>query len=139
VILLDTNVISELTRPKPEQKVMRYLESLPEHQTYITCITVQELWAGTLQLPPGTRRTGLEVRTRRIVDEMFVGRVLEYTLASAWICGKIIASNLQRGHRPNEADAQIAAIAMLNRMAVVTRNTGDFDHEGLTVINPWDT
>lgn len=136
-MILDTNVISELTLPSPDKNVMQFLGNLRPEDTFISCVTVHELWSGCLRLPIGARRDGLITRTKRMIEENFSGRVLDYDLAAAWICGDIIAANLRRGHTPKLADAQIAAIAMSHNFTLLTRNVKDFQHKGLTVINPW--
>ena len=135
MILLDTKVLSEMTRPSPEPKVVRWLEA-NEPLLALPAIALAELRYGVARLPMGRRRTSLMnfwLKTR----ERFVGRIYSFDERAAEAYGDLAAAAELIGRRLNVADGQIAAIARVHRMSVATRDQGDFEASGVSVVNPW--
>lgn len=135
MILLDTNVLSEMTRPLPEPKVVHWLEA-NEPLLALPAIALAELRYGIARLPLGRRRTSLMdfwLKTR----DRFVGRIYSFDERAAEAYGDLAAAAELIGRRLNVADGQIAAIARVHRMSVATRDEGGFDASGVSVVNPW--
>ncbi|MGQ0484982.1 MAG: type II toxin-antitoxin system VapC family toxin [Hyphomicrobiales bacterium] len=137
MVILDTNIVSELTRPNPERKVVAWLDRQFEGQVYLTAITKAEIVFGLECMPAGRRRFELEEIYKRLFLTRFLGRVLPFDDECTHAFARLAASAIRRGMSFGSADLQIAAIALSNGFAVATRNTSDFDHEGLELINPW--
>ena len=135
MILLDTNVLSELTRTLPEPKVVRWLEE-NDPLLALPSIALAELRYGIARLPTGRRRTSLLDFWSKTC-ERFVGRVYSFDERAAEAYGDLAAAAERIGRRPNVADAQIAAIAKVNRMTIATRDEDDFAASGVPVVNPW--
>jgi toxin FitB len=137
VILLDTNVISEMMRPKPDSDVESWFESVEGLPLYISAITEGELWAGLHRLAAGKRRNLLTALIQETLERDFGGRVLPFDSAAAKAFGKINADRLSRGRPIDTADCQIAAIASVKGLRLATRNIRDFDYSGIVVLDPW--
>ncbi len=137
MIILDTNVISELMRPRPEPRVVNWLRQQSWQDVFTTVVTEAELWFGVELLPAGRRRQDVSGRVRTTLTEDFAGRILEFDRSAAGEFGRLHAAHKRSGGQSSFADSVIAAIATAKRFAVVTRNTGDFTHTGLPLINPW--
>lgn len=137
-LLLDTNVLSELIRPKPSAAVLDWFEG--EHRRlYISSITRAELLTGVLALPAGRRRRELEAAVRDLLDARFGAWCLPFDSAAAEAFARIEAERLKTGRLASTEDTQIAAIARTHDLVVVTRNAVHFEAiSGLEVINPWD-
>ncbi len=135
MILLDTNVLSELTKPTPSAHVVAWLND-NEPKLALSAVTLAELRYGIARLPDGKRKSSL-IRFWDTTRDRFKGRTFPFDERTAEIYGDIVAEAEKQGRRLNVADAQIAAIALAHRMSVATRNTGDFENTGVTVINPW--
>ena len=135
MILLDTNVLSELTRALPEPKVIGWLEA-NDPLLALPSIALAELRYGIARLPAGRRQASLLdfwSKTR----ERFVGRIYSFDERAAEAYGDLAAAAERVGRRLNVADGQIAAIAKVHRMSVATRDEGDFSSTGVDVVNPW--
>jgi predicted nucleic acid-binding protein len=138
MIVLDTNVLSELMRPRPAETVVAWVASNPASGQYTTSITQAEILYGILSLPAGRRRTQLLNVTRAMFAEDFAGRVLGFGSDAAPLYAQI-ASDRRRAGRPiSHFDAQIAAIARACGARIATRNVSDFGECGVTLINPWE-
>ena len=137
MILLDTNVLSELTRPRPEPRVVQWLED-NEPSLALPSIALAELRYGIARLPTGRRQTSLLEFWTATCDR-FLGRIFSFDQHAAAVYGDIAAAAARAGRRLNVADGQIAAIARVHGMSIATRNVGDFEAAGVTVINPWDS
>ena len=137
MIILDTNVVSELMRPVPAEELMRWLEGLPATSLFTTSITQAEILHGILLLPAGARRSAFETAAEAMFSVEFNGRILPFGSQSAQPYAQIAASRQRAGRPIAHLDAQIAAIAQSAGAPVATRNGKDFDHCGVTVINPW--
>ena len=139
MIVLDTNVVSELILPAPALTVSEWVSRQAREELHTTAVTEGELLFGVLRLPYGRRRSEL---TRSIEDilGLFSGRILPFDSAAAKEYGAILAHRQTIG-RPLERqrlDVQIAAIARANGFAVATRDVADFTDCGIQIINPWE-
>lgn len=138
MIVLDTNVISELMCPRPETKVVNWLRAQRFEDVFTTVMTAAELWYGVHLLEPGRRRADIELRVRAMLKQDFAGRILDFTSGAAAEYGRLHALQKRSGRMADIADTQIAAITLHKGFAIVTRNVGDFAHTGLQVVNPWE-
>lgn len=138
MIILDTNVISELARPVPDPRVLSWLDSLEVSDTATTAITAAELRYGVTRLPDGHRRRELTVVIRGILTEDFQGRVLPFDERASVRYADIVAGRERVGRPIGVADAQIAAICRDLSAVLATRNSGDFEETGIELINPWE-
>ena len=139
MIVLDTNVLSELMRPAPAEIVVRWVTAQPLTSLYTTSITQAEILHGIMLLPSGRRRNALETAAEAMFGEDFRGRVLPFGSNEAQPYARIAAERRRAGRPISHFDAQIAAIARSAGAAVATRNVADYDACGVEVINPWDT
>lgn len=139
MIILDTNVVSEILRPAPEQHVIDWLAAQDGANIYLTAITEAELRHGVAILPEGKRRDGMAVMIDQIIREDFASRVLPFDSPAAEAFAAIGAARRTIGLPIIHADCQIAAIARVHGAAVATRNTPDFADCGIDLINPWNS
>ena len=137
MILLDTNILSELMRPTPEAAVEQWLASQPAASVFISAITEAELRYGLALMPSGKRRSALAVEIENMLGEDFSGRILPFDSPAAVAFAEIAAERRQAGQPISQADAQIAAIARSRGAALATRNVPDFEGCGVEIINPW--
>lgn len=135
--LLDTNVVSEWTKPKPDAGVVAWCASVDEDRTFISVITIAELRYGIERLTAGRRRVRLEEWLEHELKVRFEGRIISIDAAICDAWGKVVARADQQGRPANTMDAFLAATAELHQLTVVTRNTGDFRKLTKSVINPW--
>jgi predicted nucleic acid-binding protein len=136
-IILDTNVVSEPKRPVPDPKVRAWFETQDVERLYLTTTVVAELALGVERMPAGRRRADFRRWLDALVTEDFYGRILMFDVEAALIYGKIVADALARGRPPTVGDAQIAAVARRNRMAVASRDVGGFEALDVPIIDPW--
>ena len=137
MIVLDTNVISELLRPKPDGTVEGWLADQPPASVFTTAITEAEILYGVRLLPDGKRKQELLAAIGPIFVEDFAGRVLPFDGDGADAYATLAVARRQLGRPINQFDAQIAAIAVSRAAAIATRNVSDFADLGVAVINPW--
>jgi hypothetical protein len=137
VLILDTNVISEILRPEPHETVVQWFEEQPRHQLFTTAITQAEILYGITLLPTGSRRQKLLEIAEAIFEEDLSSRVLAFGAEAAGYYAQIAAARRSAGRPISQFDAMIAAIARLHDGKLVTRNVSDFDNCGIDVINPW--
>jgi predicted nucleic acid-binding protein len=135
MIVLDTNVVSELMRPEPADRVRVWADT--KAAVAVTAVTVAELLYGLARLPHGARRAQLEQAARWLVDEEFAGRVLPFDRAAAEHYADLAADRDRRGRPLGIADAQIAAICRSRGAGLATRNTRDFEETGIGLVDPW--
>ena len=136
MILLDTNVVSEVMKTQPVEAVVAWLNSQDSERLYVSAITIGEIAYGLRILPDGKRRSGLHERFERFVALAFDQRVLAYDESAARVYGELMGDRKELGLPLSVPDGQIAAIARLNHLAVATRNVLDFEHCGIDVLNP---
>ena len=137
MILLDTNVISELMRAEPSPAVVDWFGAHEAADLFISAVTEAELRTGVAILPEGQRRDRLQSALDDMINQDFQGRVLPFDSAAARAYADIAARPRAAGRPIAEADCQIAAIARATGAPVATRNIKDFDGCDITVINPW--
>lgn len=138
MILLDTNVLSEFMRPQPSAQVLSWLNGQPAEEVWISAISRAEIELGLALLPEGRRQAALAQAAQAMFDEDFAGRCLPFDEAAAGHYARIVSARVQAGRPISVEDAQIAAIALAQRMVLATRNTTDFERiDGLALINPW--
>lgn len=137
MIVLDTNVISELLRPKPDGAVATWLADQPPASIFTTAITEAEILYGVRLLPDGKRKHELLAAIAPIFAEDFAGRVLPFDEDAADAYATLAVARRQIGRPISQFDAQIAAISASRGAAIATRNVADFADIGLVVIDPW--
>jgi predicted nucleic acid-binding protein len=137
MIVLDTNVLSELMRPSPSEAVSRWIADQPFTDLFITAVTQAEILFGLALLPTGHRRAGLENAAQQMLEEDFANRILAFNESAARQFAVIAATRRRLGRPISTLDAQIAAIASAQGASVATRNVVDFEDCGLTIIDPW--
>jgi hypothetical protein len=135
--LLDTNVVSEWTRPRPDPGVVAWLAKADEDRTFISVITVGELRHGIERLPAGARRRRLDAWLTDQVPLRFEERLLVVDAETANIWGRVMVRGQTAGRPPGTMDAFIAATVLRHDMTLVTRNVSDFETLGVKLINPW--
>jgi len=139
MIVLDTNVLSELMRPAPSEAVLRWVAGKPGDALFTTTVTQAEILFGLALLPEGRRRSDLLEAAEQMFSEDFAGRVLPFDAAAAIAFAHIAAGRRRMGRPTGAFDAQIAAIAGSCGASLATRNVADFLDCGLSIINPWDS
>jgi predicted nucleic acid-binding protein len=137
MILLDTNVISEMMRVRPEPSVSTWLDKYPKEELWTASIVLAELLSGIDLMPTGRKQKVLREAVEAMIAEDFQGRILDFDLRSARHYGQILATRRDLGRPIREFDAQIAAIASVHGAILATRDVNDFAACGLTIINPW--
>ena len=137
MVLIDTNVVSELMRLTPDREVMAWFSAQDSAELYLTAVTEAELRAGAAILPAGRRRDRLAAEVDAMVQEDFAGRVLPFDSLAAKAYAEIAATRRSLGRPILEADCQIAAIARVTNAAIATRNRADFELCGIALIDPW--
>jgi predicted nucleic acid-binding protein len=137
MIILDTNVVSELMRPAPADRVIRWVASQAATSLYTTSITYAEILHGILMLPAGKRRKNFEQAAELMFDEDFAGRILPFGSDGAFFYAEVATERQRRGRPISQFDAQIAAIARATGAGLATRNVSDFDHCGIDIVDPW--
>jgi hypothetical protein len=138
MIVLDTNVLSEVLRPVPEASVMAWLASQPRASLFTTAVTRGEILYGIRLLSDGKRRRGLWDAAIKIFDAEFAGHVLSFDSEAADMYAEISASRRIAGKPISQFDAIIVAVARSRGASLATRNIKDFDDCGTDVINPWE-
>jgi predicted nucleic acid-binding protein len=138
MILLDTNVVSEVMKARPAEAVVTWLNVQKSEKLYVSAITIGEIAYGLRILPDGKRRSGLRERFEQFIALAFDRRMLAYDESAARIYGELMGVRKELGHPMSVPDGQIAAIARHNHLAVATRNVVDFENCGIDVINPFE-
>ena len=138
MIVLDTNVVSELMRVEPSESVVRWIAGRPPTALCTTAITQAEIFLGVQLLPKGKRRDVLEETAQEIFDKDFAGRVFPFDSDTAHAYARIISARRRSGRPISQSDAQIAAIARSLGFDLATRNVSDFEGCGIEVFDPWN-
>ncbi|MDH4571872.1 type II toxin-antitoxin system VapC family toxin [Salinicola acroporae] len=138
MIVLDTNVLSELMRPAPNARVIDWLDRQTATQVAVTSITVAEILYGIERLPGGRRKRDFATLAAAMFDEEFAGRILPFDAEAAVHYAERVATAEAAGRKAQMADAQTAAICIAHTATLATRNLKDFQSMGVTLINPWD-
>ena len=137
MIILDTNVLSELMRPAPNSAVEVFIDSQPITSLFTTTIVQAEIFAGIALMPEGRRRSAAETYARRLFVEKLAGRVLPFDDAAAAAYPSIVLRRRTLGRPLPGLDGLIAAIARSRSGIVATRNVRDFEGCGIDVVDPW--
>ena len=138
MIVVDTNVLSDLWRVAPDPKVLAWMDAQVVETLFLSAITVAELRFGVAAMPPGKRRTIYQERLEREVLPAFAGRVLPFDLDASKAYGELMArARVGAGLAIGNADGYIAATAAARGLMIATRDTSPFKAAGLTVIDPW--
>lgn len=138
MIILDTNVISELMRSNASTDVEIWCNSHPAYRLFITTITQAEVLYGIRILPTGSRKKRLQDKAEILFSEQFANRIFPFDQKSAEYYAEITAQRRRQGKPISQFDAQIAAICRAHGTAIATRNVDDFAGCGLEIINPWE-
>lgn len=135
--LLDTNVVSEWVKPRPDPRVVAWLAAADEDRVFLSTVSVAELRYGVDRLADGKRRRDLDAWLRQELPLRFEGRVLpvDQSVADRW--GEVVARREAAGRPISAMDAFIAATASVHGLALVTRNTADFRSVVQDIVNPW--
>jgi hypothetical protein len=140
LIILNTNVLSELAKPDPARPVAAWADAQPLDMLHTTAINEAEILFGIAALPEGRRRAGLERAMCAVFSAVLAGRVLPFDRSAAEFYATLAIERKQSGRPAGMADLQIAAIARARgATAIVTRNTDDFAVCGVALINPWQS
>jgi predicted nucleic acid-binding protein len=135
--LLDTNVVSEWVKLKPNANVVRWLADMDEDQVYLSVVTFAEIRQGIYEMPSGRRRDSLELWLNDDLFLRFEGRILDVDLAVAGAWGALMAQSTKVGMNLNAMDAFIAATARVHAVTLATRNTKHFAKLDVSLANPW--
>ena len=135
--LIDTCVLSELVRPKPDHHVVAWMESCDEEAIFLSVLTLGEIQKGIEKLAPGKRRNELQAWLDRDLRLRFAGRVVEIDAEVALVWGRVQASMERAGTPLPTIDGLLCATALAHNLTIATRNTSDFLPGGANVFNPW--
>ncbi|MFO1257510.1 MAG: type II toxin-antitoxin system VapC family toxin [Gammaproteobacteria bacterium] len=138
MIILDTNIISEMMKQSPTLSVITWVNSQKTANLYITSITIGEIEYGIQSLPVSRRRKTLENAFNKVIKSAFSHRILSFDESSAYVYGELMSHRKHLGLPLSILDGQIAAIAISNQFALATRNTKDFTECSIELINPFD-
>jgi predicted nucleic acid-binding protein len=138
MIVVDTNVISELWKITSNSNVRAWLNSQAVETLYLSAITVAELRLGIAVMPTGKRRARYQERLEKGLLPAFLGRVLAFDLDTSRVYAELVARARAAGRAINKEDGYIAATATVRGFSVATRDTSPFEAAGLSVINPWE-
>ena len=138
MILLDTNIISELWRPQPSRLVEQWMDAQPTTTLYLSAMTIAELRYGAMRLSESKRQDAYMKAIDRLESQSFDGRILPFDRRCAAAYGSIRAVRENLGRPILAADAVIAAIAKTHGLSLTTRNLKDFEGIGLELINPFE-
>lgn len=137
MLILDTNVLSELMRPESDARVIAWVAARPTSSLFLTTVSEAELRYGMALLPTGRRKSRLTQALEEMLREEFSQRILPFDRDAASAYAEIVAHRRQTGQPIAQFDAQIAAIARARDAGVATRNEDDFSDCGIEVLNPW--
>ena len=137
MIIVDTNVFSEIIKLAPTPRVVAWWNSHPDTELYLTSISQAEILAGIELLPKGKRRAAIAQAAEATFREDFADRILPFDSEAAREFARIIAARRKLGRPISQPDAQIAAIARNYGALLATRNTDDFEYCGVRLVNPW--
>jgi len=137
MIVLDTNVVSELMRREANTAVLDWVDAQPPDELLLTAITAAEICHGIAKLPDGKRKSALREAADATLKKDFAGRILAFDEDAAEHYGQLVSARERAGRPISMADALIAAICLSYGASLATRNTDDFQGIELTLVNPW--
>jgi predicted nucleic acid-binding protein len=135
--LLDTNILSELRRPKPEPKVLAFIAAHPLEQLYVSAVTFAEIRFGIERVADASRRAELNDWLTHKVRPMFEGRVLPITEDVMFKWRLLVEEGRKHGHTFSQPDLIMAATALCYGLTLVSRDTRDFERARAPFVNPW--
>lgn len=138
MILLDTNILSELMRERPAARVFDWVNRRPASELGITAVTVAEILYGIGRMPEGKKKRTLLALTEKMFEKEFSRRILPFDAHAAVEYAAIVLAREKMGEPISMADAEIASICRLHGYALATRNTADFRNTGIKLIDPWE-
>lgn len=138
MFILDTNVVSEIFRPAPDQRVADWFKRASPPQLFVTAISKAESLLGLAMMPDGKRKQALDEAMRTFFEDRLKTPILPFGDRETRFFADLVSNRRRAGLPIGEFDAQIAAIAKSRGFAVVTRNVNDFEHCGIGIINPWE-
>jgi toxin FitB len=138
VILLDTNVVSELMRRQPDPRVIQWLDRQPRTSIWVTSITVLEIRFGMAVMDSGKRRDSLIADFDRLLISVLEQRIAPFAAEAAQEAAALMAERQKRATPGDLRDSMIAGIALASRATLATRNTRHFEDAGFPVVNPWE-
>lgn len=136
-LLLDTNVLSEVTKPSPDANVLGWLDRLDEDRTFISVVSIAEIRRGVALMDEGRRRDSLTEWLARELPQRFEQRVLPVDEAVALAWGDLMGVTKRRGRGLSSMDGLIGATTIAQSLTLATRNIKDFDGFGIDLYNPW--
>lgn len=137
MIVIDTNVLSELLKREPDQNVKSWMSRQPMTSVFTTTVTQAEILHGVALLPDGKRKNKMMEAVQTLFLKRFMGRILPFDIEAAVDYAEIASLRRASGIPISQFDAQIAAITRTRGASLVTRNSDDFRDCGIKVINPW--
>lgn len=137
MIILDTNVLSEMLRPAPDGNVSLWMARQAASQLFTTCVTEAEIRYGIARMPEGRKRSLLAEAVNGIFGIDLAGRVLPFDSDAARAYAGIVSQRERAGRPISQFDAQIAAVGRAHGAAIATRNASDFEDCGVALIDPW--
>lgn len=135
--LLDTCILSEFVKPKPEQRVIDWLNEQDARDVFVSAVTVGEIQRGISALPQSNRRTRLEEWLDHQLPHQFANHILSIDAATFQTWGKLVARLQHEGRPMSVFDSLIAATALQQRLTIVTRNVTDFQYTSINILDPW--
>ena len=139
MIVLDTNVLSEIMRAKPDPVVLDWLDAQQPDDLWLNSVVAAELLFGVARLPEGARKQQLALAVSAMLEQDFAAQILSFDLSAASVYAVMLAERERIGASMAIADAQIAAICLSRDATLATRNTRHFEGVGLSLMNPWDS
>ena len=136
--LLDTNVLSELRRPRPERKVVAFVAAQPLDLLHVSAVTLAEIRFGIELLGDATRRAALHDWLTHKVRPMFEQRILEVSEDVVFKWRVLVEAGRKAGHTYSQPDLFISATALHHGLTVVSRDTREYERAGVPVLNPWE-
>jgi predicted nucleic acid-binding protein len=139
VIILDTNIVSEPLRPRPDLRVRNWIDAQTAGELFLCTPVLAELHFGVERLAAGVRKDRLRASIDRFENDLYRGRILALDTAAAAAYGRLVAMRERMGRPIQQMDGLIAAIALTHRAFLATRNVSNFASLGLDLINPFET
>lgn len=137
IVLLDTNVVSEMMRPEASPIVLKWFSRQHSQELYSSSVSLAEIFYGIQLLPRGKRRDELLAGAEKMFTNVLAGRLFAFEDEAAHACARIASVRRKAGRPIAEMDAQIAAIAHVHGATLATRNSADFEDCGIRLVNPW--
>ena len=138
MLMLDTNMLSEIMRPKPERKIVEWIVRQPSDDLFTAAVCQAEILSGLAIMPSGRRRADLEDAAHAMFAEDFDGRILPFDTEAAAAYAEVFAARRKAGRPSGTIDLMLVAVARVHGARVVTRNVADFEGVGVAIVNPWD-